>query len=70
MSAEAKDLRLEIKKGLETIWELENEDAVRNHISSINSLIVRRQMPSPVSVESRIPLLEAEEVVRRWREQR
>ena len=70
MSDVVNDLRLEIARGLETIWELESEDAVRNHVASINSLIVRRQMPSAVNAERRIPLLEVEDVVREWRDQR
>ena len=70
MTEETNDLKIEIKKGLETIWELDDEEAVRNHIKSINSLIVRRQMAPMKTRGGPIPLLEPEEVIEKWRQLR
>ncbi len=70
MTEETRDLKIEIRKGLETIWELDDEETVRNHISAINSLIVRRQM-APMKIQGGpIPLLEPEEIVEKWRKLR
>lgn len=68
MSEVNNDLRIEVRKGLETVWELDTEDAVRNHVGALNSLIVRRQMGIEAKPESRIPLLKVEEILRKWRE--
>ena len=62
------ELRLEVQKGLEAIWELEEEHDVRNRVSSLNSLIVRMQMVPLGATGDRIPLLNDEEIVRKWRE--
>ncbi len=70
MSDVTNDLRTEITKGLEAIWKLDCEDAVRTRVSSLNSLIARRQMPLAAGVANRVPLLETEEVLRAWRERR
>ena len=64
MSDVTTDLRLEIQKGLETIWELDDEASVRNHVSAINSLIARTQIVSLCDIGDRIPLLQT---VRRTR---
>ena len=66
----ANDLRTEIRKGLEAIWKLECEEAVRIRVFSINSLIARRQMPLPPGAVNRVPLLEPEDVLKAWRERR
>ncbi|HNV21015.1 MAG TPA: hypothetical protein PLB67_01110 [Candidatus Hydrogenedentes bacterium] len=70
MSDVANDLRTEIRKGLEAIWKLECEEAVRIRVFSINSLIARRQMPLPPGAVNRVPLLEPEDVLKAWRERR
>ncbi|MEA3364797.1 MAG: hypothetical protein U9Q79_04070 [Candidatus Hydrogenedentes bacterium] len=68
MSEVTNDLRIEVRKALETVWELESEDAVRIHVDSLNSLIVRGQMGLGARRENQIPLLQVEEIVREWRE--
>jgi hypothetical protein len=68
MSEVTNDLRIEVRKSLETVWQLESEDAVRSHVDSLNSLIMRRQMGIGTRRDNRIALLEVEEIVREWRE--
>lgn len=68
MSEVSNDLRIEVRKGLETVWELDSEDAVRSHVNALNSLIARRQMGMDASPENRIPLLEVDSIVKEWRD--